>query len=140
MSKKMSPSNTLHLVAIAVAAWLVPGAGFLLQKRFKHAAIVMTAVVVIFVIGIYVGSIAVVNFESAAPFYVKGAQMLNSPVVFFISAYSAKNAMTVYGWPCEVGQIYTSTAGWLTLLAMVQAVYWSYLEKRDLDYELETKE
>ena len=136
----MSPANTLHLVAIAVAAWLIPGAGFLLQKRFKHAAIVMASVVIIFVVGIYVGSLAVVNFDGTAPFYVKGAQMMNSPVVFLISAYSAKNAMTVYGWPCEVGQIYTSTAGWLTLLAMVQAVYWAYLEKNQIDYELENKE
>jgi hypothetical protein len=110
---------------IGLSAWLVPGAGHLLLKEKKRSIIIFTTIILTFCVGIYVGSIGVIDPVRALPWYV--AQIMNSPMVAALGHLTRTGGYRVYGWPNEIGQIYTSTAGLLNLLCIVNAVYIAYL-------------
>jgi hypothetical protein len=115
----------MFLLVVGLLAWLVPGAGHLVVREKKRSIIIFTAIVLTFCIGIYVGSVGVINPVGAKPWYV--AQIMTSPIVAALGYLSAGGDYPVYGWPNEIGQIYTSTAGLLNLLCIVNAVYLAYL-------------
>ena len=50
-----------------------------------------------------------------------------APLVFFLGQIGASGNFPVYGRAGEVGQIYTSIAGLLNLLCIVNAVYTAHL-------------
>ena len=54
--------------------------------------------------------------------------MMNSPAVFFLGRLSVTGDYPVFGRPNEIGQIYTSIAGLLNLLCIVNAVYLAHLQ------------
>ena len=81
---------------------------------------------VTFGIGIYVGSIGVIDPVNSKPWYF--AQILNSPVVAILGHLTAGGEYEVYGKPREVGQIYTSIAGLLNLLCVVNCAYLAYMQ------------
>lgn len=125
-------NNILFLAVVGLSAWLIPGAGHLILKEKKRAVVIFVAILLTFGIGIYIGSIGVVNPATSMLSFV--GQVGFSPAVIFIGSYNAallENAMqesekqhfAVYGIPNEIGQIYTSTAGLLNLLCVVNAVY-----------------
>jgi hypothetical protein len=86
---------------------------------------------------LYVGSIGVIDPIGAKPWY--AAQVMNSPVVLLMGSHVAHAqrqaesnqartiAYHVYGRPNEIGQIYTSIAGLLNLLCIVNAIYVAHL-------------
>jgi hypothetical protein len=115
------------LLVVGLSAWLVPGAGHLLLRETKRAIIIFVAIALTFFTGLYVGSIGVINPVGAKPWYV--AQIMNSPGVAVFGYLTAKGTYPVYAWPNEIGQIYTSTAGLLNLLCIVNAVYLAYQRK-----------
>ena len=47
-----APINTLSVVAPAIA-WLIPGAGHLIQKRWIRGFLLMASVVVMFILGLF---------------------------------------------------------------------------------------
>jgi len=55
-----------------------------------------------FLVGLYVGSIGVIDPVGAKPWYV--AQVMNSPVVFFLGRLSATGNYPVYGRPTKSGR------------------------------------
>ena len=105
--------------------WLIPGAGHALLREKKRAIIIFVTILVTFCIGVFIGSIGVINPVGAKPWYV--AQIMNSPMVAALGYLTATRGYVVFGWPNEIGQIYTSTAGLLNLLCIVNAVYLAYL-------------
>jgi cytochrome bd-type quinol oxidase subunit 1 len=113
------------LLMVGLVGWMLPGAGHLLLREKKRAIIIFITVVLTFCAGIYAGSIGVINPVGAKPWYV--AQVMNSPAVAVLGYLTAGGGYRVYGWPNEIGQIYTSTAGLLNLLCIVNAVYLAYL-------------
>jgi len=115
----------VYLLSVGVAGWLVPGAGHLILGERKRGLIILIAIVATFAVGLYVGSIGVINYETAKPWFV--AQVMNSPAVWWLGYLTETNGYRVYGWPNEIGQIYTSTAGLLNLLCIVNAVYLAFL-------------
>ncbi|MDH4239702.1 MAG: hypothetical protein OEW48_09080 [Phycisphaerae bacterium] len=119
--------QTLFLLIVGLLSWLVPGAGHFVLKEKERAIIIFATIVLTFCVGIYIGSIGVINLFGATPWYVVGAQVMNSPMVLFLGRMTADGAYPVYGWPNEIGQIYTSTAGLLNLLCIVNAIYLAYL-------------
>jgi hypothetical protein len=127
MALRSREKQTLFLLIVGLLSWFVPGAGHLILKEKERAMIIFVTILVTFCIGIYVGSIGVINLYGATPWYVVGAQVMNSPMVLLLGRMTAGNAYPVYGWPNEIGQIYTSTAGLLNLLCIVNAVYLAYL-------------
>ena len=91
----------------------------------KRAMVVFTTIVLTFCLGLYIGSIGVIDCVHAKPWY--AAQLMNSPVVILIAQHVAStNSYPVFGRPAEIGQIYTSIAGLLNLLCMVNSVYMAH--------------
>jgi len=125
MARFSKDNRILFLLVVALVGWLVPGGGHFLLKEKKRSVIIFIAIVLTFCIGIYVGSIGVIDPVGAWPWYL--AQILNSPLVAVVGHFSAGGGFPVYGRPNEIGQIYTSIAGLLNLLCVVNAVYLAYL-------------
>ena len=129
MAKRSKEGHAIFLFIVGLLAWLVPGAGHFVLKERKHAIIIFVTIVLAFCIGIYIGSIGVINPVGAKPWYV--AQLMNSPIVIVLGHIVKTGHYPVYGRPNEIGQIYTSIAGLLNLLCIVNAVYWAHLRKTE---------
>jgi len=129
MTPRSKESHVLFLLIVGLLAWLVPGAGHLLLKEKKRAIIIFATIVLTFSTGLYVGSIGVINPVGATPWYV--AQIMNSPMVAGLGHLTTTRHYFVYGRPSEIGQIYTSIAGLLNLLCIVNAVYLAHLRRAE---------
>ena len=128
MTKSSSKENhTIFLLTVGLLAWLIPGAGHLMIKENKRALIISVTIILTFCAGLYVGSIGIINPSGAKPWYV--AQIMNSPIVAALGYLAKKGDFAVFGKPNEIGQIYTSIAGLLNLLCIVNAVYLAHLCK-----------
>lgn len=127
MAQSSKDSHFAYLLVVGLAGWLVPGAGHLMLNEKKHAIIIFVTIALTFAAGLYIGSIGVINPIGAKPWYI--AQVMNSPAVALIGRITAAGNYPVYGRPNEIGQIYTSIAGLLNLLCIVNAVYWAHLRK-----------
>jgi hypothetical protein len=111
-----------YLVLVGVAGWWIPGAGHWIIGRPKRAALIFFSIVFAFVLGIWLGSIAVIE----TPWF--WAQILNSPAVAYLSHVSKVFGLVSYGKPRELGEIYTGIAGMLNLLCIVNAVYLAHCD------------
>ncbi len=131
MTPRSKEKQVLFLLIVGLLAWLVPGAGHFLLKERKRSIIIFVTIVLTFSAGLYVGSIGVVNPNVAKPWYI--AQIMNSPMVDFLRRLTATGNYPVYGRPNEIGQIYTSIAGLLNLLCIVNAVYLANLRRTETD-------
>jgi len=127
MAVRSREKQTLFLLIVGLLSWLVPGAGHFILKEKERAIIIFVTIALTFCVGIYIGSVGVINLYGTTPWYVVGAQVMNSPMVLVLGRMTANNAYPVHGWPNEIGQIYTSTAGLLNLLCIVNAVYLAYV-------------
>jgi len=137
-----NPSNmdqSLRLVIIGLAAWIVPGAGHFLLRERKRAMIIFVTITALFMAGLYVGSIGVVNHAESKIWFM--GQVLCSPAVGIISQKTQAGYMDSngnqhkydsFGRPSDVGQIYTAVAGLLNLLCIFSAVYMAYCGRGQL--------
>lgn len=146
MAQSWKENHALYLIVVGAAAWLVPGAGHYILKEKRRAAVILVAILLTFLVGLYVGSIGVVDSINAKPWY--AAQVMNSPAVILLGNHVANayqtarmearsqarmgrdasgqamaQAYLVFGRASEIGQIYTSVAGLLNLLCIVNAIY-----------------
>jgi hypothetical protein len=129
MPRPSKENHTQLLLIVGLLGWLLPGAGYFALGEKKRAIIIFVTICLIFCIGLYVGSIGVIDFEGPSPAYVKAAQVVNPPVALVLSHYTAGGGYPVYGWPNEIGQIYTMVSGLLNLLCIVNAVSLAHLGK-----------
>jgi len=129
MPSRSKENHVVLLLTVGLAGWLVPGAGHFIIKERARAIIIFTAIVLTFAIGLYIGSIAVVNPVTGKLAYV--AQIMNSPAVAAIGRITKQGQYAVFGKPNEIGQIYTSIAGLLNLLCIVNAVYLAHVKKTE---------
>jgi hypothetical protein len=127
MAQRSKESHAFFLIVVGLLAWLVPGAGHFVLEEKRRAIIIFVTVAVTFCMGIYVGSIGVIDPVGAKPWYL--AQMMNSPIVAALGRLTKGGAYPVYGRPNEIGQIYTSIAGLLNLLCIVNAVYLAHVRE-----------
>lgn len=125
MAPRSRENHILFLLFVGLAGWLVPGGGYAVLREKRHAIIIFATIALTFAMGLYIGSIGVINPIEAKPWYL--AQILNTPAVAFIGHFSVRADYAVYGKPSEIGQIYTSIAGLLNLLCIVNAVYIAHL-------------
>lgn len=125
MAQSWKDNHALFLITTGLLAWFVPGAGHYVLNEHRRAAVIFVAVVMTFLVGLYVGSVGVIDPVGAKPWY--AAQIMNSPVVLLLGRLSATGRFPAYGRPNEIGQIYTSIAGLLNLLCIVNAVYTAHL-------------
>jgi hypothetical protein len=137
MAVQKKIDHGLLLAVVGLAAWAVPGAGHFLIKERGRAAIIFVTITAIFLTGIYVGSIGVIDPVGAKPWYM--AQMLTSPAVGMVG-HVTRTSMTEagqrryvsYGRPNDIGQIYTSVAGLLNMLCVLSAVYMAYCGRGEM--------
>ncbi|MCU0916155.1 MAG: hypothetical protein MUC88_16555 [Planctomycetes bacterium] len=125
MAQSWKDNYVLSLISTGALAWLVPGGGHFILNERKRAVVIFVAIVLTFLVGIYVGSIGVIDPVNAKPWY--AAQVMNSPVVMLLGRIGATGNYRVYGRANEIGQIYTSIGGLLNLLCIVNAVYLAHL-------------
>jgi len=121
MPKRLSGNHVLYLIIVGLLGWFLPGGGYFFLNEKKRAIIIFVTIALTFFIGLYVGSIGVIDPIGAKPWYM--AQIINSPLVALLGHLTAGGGYPVYGRPCEIGQIYTGVAGLLNLLCIVNAVY-----------------
>jgi hypothetical protein len=131
MAKRPNENHLAFLVAVGLIAWVIPGGGHFVLKERKRAIIIFTIISLTLCIGLYAGSIGVINLTGDAAFYVKAAQVMNPPIVFVVAYHTAGGDYPVYSWPNEIGQIYTMTSGLLNILCVVNAVYLAYMRKTE---------
>ena len=127
MAQREGQGNVPFLIVVGLLGWFIPGAGHLLINEKRRAMIIFATIVATFVIGLYIGSIGVINPVSAKSWYV--AQIMNSPLVAGLGHITKSRGYCVFGRPNEIGQIYTSIAGLLNLLCIVNAVYIAHAGK-----------
>jgi hypothetical protein len=142
MDQSWKDNHALYLIIIGLLAWLVPGAGHYALNERRRAVVIGVMIILTFLVGLYVGSIGVIDPIGAKPWY--AAQIMNSPVVLLLGSHVASlqhradkeqtefgqakiSAYRVFGRPNEIGQIYTSIAGLLNLLCIVNAIYLAHL-------------
>jgi len=124
-SSRNSVDFLLFLALVGLSAWAVPGAGHLLIRQPKRAVIIFIAVAGLFVTGLYIGSLGVLEPIQTA-WYIFVGQMLTTPAVGMLTQMAQKGGYVVYGRPADIGLIYTIIAGLLNLLSISNAVYMAY--------------
>lgn len=112
------------MIIVAVMGWIIPGCGHFILGRNFRAAVILVSVVCAFVIGIWVGSVGVIDPVGQWPWYI--GQVMTSPMVALVAHYARANQIVSFGKPFEIGQIYTTIAGLLNLFCVVNAVYLAY--------------
>jgi hypothetical protein len=120
-----STTNPLFLFTVGLVSWLIPGAGYFMLNERKRAIIIFVTITLTFGIGIYIGSIGVVDPEGAKFAYV--GQLMNSPAIVLIGNVTSGGGYAVYGRSYEIGQIYTVISGMLNLLCIVNVIYMAHL-------------
>ncbi len=126
-----SRENHAQFLLVGLLSWLLPGAGYFVLKEKKRAIIIFATISLTLCAGLYIGSIGVIDLVGPAPLYVKAAQVMNPPIVLVLSHHTAGGGYPVYGWPNEIGQIYTMVSGLLNLLCIVNAVSLAHLRKTE---------
>jgi len=122
-ANKLGMPGWAFLFLTGVLAWWIPGWGHWIIGQYKRAAIIFISLTFAFGLGIYIGSIAVIDAKT--PWY--WAQLLYSPATAYIAHLSgAVYHLDSYGRPREMGEIYTAIAGMLNLLCVVNAVYMAH--------------
>jgi hypothetical protein len=137
MAKQSKIDHGIFLVIVGLAAWAIPGAGHFIIKEKKRAVIIFVTITLTFLVGIYIGSIAVIDPVGGKIWYY--GQTLTTPAVTLLG-HVTQNAVTeagekVYisrGHPNAIGQIYTCIAGLLNLLCIISAVYMAYCGRGEM--------
>ncbi len=130
MTPKNKFDHTIFLIVVGLLAWAVPGAGHFAVKERKRAVIIFVTITATFLVGLYVGSIGVIDSVGARPWYM--AQIMTSPAVGVIANITSSGQYECYGRPADVGQIYTCIAGLLNLLCIISAVYMAYAGRGEI--------
>jgi hypothetical protein len=136
MIRSLKNNHALFLIVVGSLAWLLPGGGHWALGERRRAGVIFVTILLTFLIGLYAGSIGVIDPIGAKAWYF--AQLMTSPIVMLVGSHVANlqrladSGVTVvpyrvYGRPSEIGQIYTSIAGLLNLLCIVNAIYMAHL-------------
>ena len=133
--------NPVWNIPAAVAAWLVPGLGHILAGHTKRGAILMACIGGLWVVGLLVGGISVVQSRNSdgtlRPWYLGQAIIAPSIAVEythdkFRARFEGKDPSPhdesipfspAYGRAAEIGTLYTALAGLLNLLAIIDIAY-----------------
>jgi TM2 domain-containing membrane protein YozV len=127
MPQQLKEKHIFFLLIVALLSWLIPGAGYFLLNEKKRAIIIFLTISLTFCTGLYIGSIGVINPVIERLWYI--AQVMTSPLVALLAHLTAGGGYPVYGRPSEIGQIYTSVAGMLNMLCVVNVVYLGHVIK-----------
>ena len=126
-------SNTAKLKGwefpvVALLAWLVPGAGHFYLGLRKRAVLLFIAIELTFFIGLYIGTVRIVNpAQSMFWFLAQILTGLNTIVAYLFSTtlpnlYPDFTVTVIYDWSYYIAVLYTGVAGLLNLLAVLDTI------------------
>lgn len=115
------------LIVVGLLGWFIPGAGHIAINQTKRGLIIFTAIVGLFVLGTYIGSIGVIDPVNAKMWYI--AQMMTSPLTSILGRLTESRAIYSHGRPNEIGQVFTSIAGLLNFFCVISALHQAYLQR-----------
>lgn len=130
MAFRTKADYLLWLTVVGLAGWVIPGGGHFLIRQPKRGVIILVTVGLTFALGLYIGSIGVIDSVGGWAWYI--AQMLATPAVRILDSMARGDAYPTMGRACDIGQIYTAVAGLLNLLSMLSAVYMAYAGRGEL--------
>lgn len=122
---------------VALAGWLLPGAGYLLIRERSRGLTAGITIIALFVLGCFIGGMRVIdpadsyaNLYRAVmqkPWFV--AQVLAGPIAL-VSALIAKGPSFVvsHARVYEIGTLYTAVAGMLNLLVIIDCTHRAWRE------------
>ncbi len=120
---------------VALAAWVLPGAGyFLIRQRARGLAVGIT-ILILFVAGLLIGGIRVVDAPALAgietardlvtqkPWFI--GQVLAGPISFIpvYVGHANPDIPLSHARANEIGTLYAAIAGMLNLLAIIDSAY-----------------
>jgi hypothetical protein len=121
--------NPASAFAVAIAAWLVPGLGYVLLGQRVRGVTIGVTIFAIFAAGVLVGGIRVLD----APWPVGKGGLLEKPwfmgqvltgPMSLVGSFASNNVpveRTSHSRSWELGTLYTAVAGMLNLLAIIDA-------------------
>ncbi len=101
---------------IGVVAWLIPGAGHWMLGKKNRAIAIFCGIMFLFIIGIMLGGTAIINPEKAKLWYL--AQIFSGLPCLIMTS----KAEMGFGRGVDLGQLYTSCAGLLNLMCVIDAI------------------
>ena len=125
-----------------IGAWLFPGLGYFLLGERKRAAVLAVSICLLWLLGILIGGVGVVDREQHPAWFL--GQMLMAPSLavdyYHRQIKPDSDDPTVvdpeqgyepsYGHVREQGILYTALAGLLNLLTMIDVVYRAPVRER----------
>ena len=130
MAKRSDIDHGLWLLIVGLVGWVVPGGGHFIIRERKRAVIIFVTVTATFLLGLYIGSIGVIDSVGAWPWYI--AQIMTSPAVGVLAHITQTAEYNSYGRPYDIGQIYTTVAGMLNTLCILSAVYMAHCGRGEI--------
>jgi hypothetical protein len=128
----VSPTQQQPPASLTVlVGWLVPGAGYLLHGQKARGLTVGITIVILFVMGLWIGGMMVVQAPpSANPLQIIGqrpwfmGQVLIGPLCFVpIVVAPWIGAMPGHARVHDLGTLYTAVAGMLNLLVIIDSSF-----------------
>ena len=128
-----SNNNGFLVPVVALASWLVPGSGYLLIGQRVRAVTVFVSIVIVFVLGLLIGGVKVVDPPTFGemglwaalmqkPWFI--GQFLAGPMALVTAMISSwPRFLTSHSQLNEIGTLYTAVAGMLNLLVVIDASY-----------------
>lgn len=131
MANSKDNEKSLLIAAVILLGWAVPGLGFAAVKEYKRAIICFVGISTLFILGLHIGSLAVIDSVNYKPWY--AAQILTSPIVHLISSHvNSSQSYRCFGKPADIGQLYTALSGLLNFLCILSASYMAYSGRTEM--------
>jgi hypothetical protein len=127
-----SKTSSVPAPVVALAAWLVPGAGYLISGQRARGLTVGIAILSLFVLGCLIGGARVVDAPEgfASPFSALMqkpwfiGQILAGPITLITASIAkAPEFVVSHARVNEIGTLYTAIAGMLNLLAIIDSTH-----------------
>lgn len=126
---KKDSTNSLKVFSVGFLGWLVPGAGYMYLGLRARGVIVCVTICVTFFLGLLIGGVEMVDPEFSLPWFL--AQVMAGMPALAAFALQDPNLPAGVGRGIDMGQLYTSVAGLLNVLCIVDSVVRALpLEKR----------
>ena len=116
--------NGWEFPLVALLAWLVPGAGHFYLGLRKRALLLFIAIELTYFIGLYIGTLRVVDPAQSMFWFVAQILVGLNTIVAHLwstslpSPYADSTTVLIYDWSYYMAVLYTGIAGLLNLLAV----------------------
>ncbi len=114
--------NTKAIYLAGILAWVIPGAGHWYMGQRSRGLIIFITIMVTFGLGILLGSVEVVDPQNSKAWF--AAQICSGlPAIIDTIVQNPNIAITgMYGRGVDLGQLYTSIAGLLNFLCIMDVL------------------